>query len=46
VPLGVRTALTGDQSYPVPANVNVADYKSVGVWCKQYSVLFGAAALE
>ncbi len=46
VPLGLRTALTGDQSYPVPANVNVEDYKSVGIWCKQYSVLFGAAALK
>ena len=46
VPLGKRLALTGDQSYPVPAGVAVGDFKSVGVWCKRYAVLFGAAALE
>ena len=46
LPVGKRAALTGDQSYPVPASVNIDDYKSVGIWCKRYSVLFGAAALE
>ena len=46
VPIGKRLALTGDQSYPVPASVAIEDFKSVGIWCKRYSVLFGAAALE
>ena len=46
VPLGKRLALTGDQSYPVPAGLAVDDFKSVGVWCKRFAVLFGAAALE
>ena len=46
VPVGKRLALTGDQSYPVPASVAIDDFNSVGIWCKRYSVLFGAAALE
>ena len=46
VPIGKRLALTGDQSYPVPSSVAIDDFKSVGIWCKRYSVLFGAAALE
>ncbi len=45
-PLGKRSALTGDQSYPVPEGLDPDEIRSVGVWCKRYSVLFGAAALE
>ena len=46
IPLGKRTALTGDQSYPVPERLDLDEIRSVGVWCKRFSVLFGAAALE
>ena len=39
-----RKALTGDQSY-VLQSFDPARHRSVALWCKQYSVMFGAAAL-
>ena len=44
--LGPRKALTGAQSYPLPAGVDDEKWKSVVVWCKQYSVQFGVAPLK
>ncbi|NEO27058.1 MAG: DM13 domain-containing protein [Kamptonema sp. SIO4C4] len=38
-------AVTGTQRYPIPADVNVADYQSVAIWCRQFNATFGAAAL-
>lgn len=37
---------SGAQSYSIPANINLADYQSVAVWCRQFNATFGAAALE
>ena len=45
VTIGPRQALSGDQTYALPAGVDPAHYHSVGIWCQQYTVLFGAAAL-
>lgn len=45
VTLGPIKATTGDQAYAVPAGVDTRDFRSIGLWCAQYSVLFGAAAL-
>lgn len=35
----------GAQRYPIPATVNLADYQSVGIWCRRFDVTFGYAAL-
>jgi Electron transfer DM13 len=44
--LGVLKSTNGSQNYAVPANVDVAQYKSVVIWCKTFSVNFISAALE
>jgi len=46
VELGRLKGNRGDQVYPVPDDVEVGDYRSVSVWCKRFSVSFGAAALR
>ena len=43
--LGPRKALTGAQSYVLPDGVS-SRFKSVAIWCRTYSVMFGAAPLE
>ncbi|MEU8819357.1 DM13 domain-containing protein [Actinoplanes sp. NPDC048796] len=35
----------GDQVYRLPATVDPNDFRSVSIWCKRFSVSFGAAAL-
>jgi hypothetical protein len=35
----------GDQVYDVPAAVDLGGLRSVSIWCKRFSVSFGAAAL-
>lgn len=35
----------GAQSYTIPANIDVDDYKSVAIWCRKFNATFGAAAL-
>ncbi len=44
--LGPRKALTGAQSYILPDGVSPGAFKSVAIWCRTFSVMFGAAALE
>ncbi|MDS3862150.1 DM13 domain-containing protein [Thermosynechococcaceae cyanobacterium BACA0444] len=36
----------GAQSYTIPENVNLANYKSVGIWCRKFNATFGYAALQ
>ncbi|GAA2647143.1 DM13 domain-containing protein [Streptomyces spororaveus] len=43
--LGKLKGNKGDQNYPVPADVNVADFSSVTIWCDRFDVSFGAASL-
>jgi hypothetical protein len=45
VELGRLKGNHGTQVYDVPAGVDVTDYRSVTIWCKRFSVSFGAAAL-
>ncbi|WP_046777946.1 DM13 domain-containing protein [Streptomyces yangpuensis] len=45
VSLGELKGNKGDQNYPIPADVNLADYTSVSIWCDRFDVSFGAAAL-
>ena len=37
---------TGDQKYSLASDFDPRKFKSVAIWCKQFSVLFGAAALS
>jgi hypothetical protein len=46
VSLGKLKGNKGDQNYAIPADVNVADYSSVTIWCDRFDVSFGAAALR
>ncbi|WP_329287332.1 DM13 domain-containing protein [Streptomyces sp. NBC_00691] len=45
VSLGRLKGNKGDQNYPVPAGVDIADYSSVTIWCDRFDVSFGAAEL-
>ncbi len=38
--------LSGDFEYALPANTDLAAYKSVVIWCKQFTVAMGAAPLN
>ena len=46
VGLGPLKGNIGDQNYVIPGDVNLADYKSVVIWCEQFDVLFSAADLK
>jgi len=46
VALGPLKGNIGDQNYVIPNEVNLADYRSVVVWCEQFGVLFSAADLK
>ncbi|MFP3462208.1 DM13 domain-containing protein [Arthrobacter globiformis] len=43
--LGVIKGNQGNQVYTIPDGVDLARYKSVDLWCVQFSVSFGAAQL-
>ncbi len=46
ITVAARKALTGDQSYRLPESFDPNLYQSVGIWCEQFGVLFGAAQLQ
>ncbi|MBJ7899364.1 MAG: hypothetical protein GC158_05470 [Cyanobacteria bacterium RI_101] len=37
---------SGTQSYPIPASLNVDDFKSVAIWRRRFNATFGAATLK
>ena len=45
VDLGPIKGNIGDQLYDIPAGVDLAAFRTVDLWCVQFSVSFGAAAL-
>jgi hypothetical protein len=45
VDLGMIKGNQGDQLYDIPADVDLAAYPTVDLWCVQFAVSFGAAAL-
>jgi hypothetical protein len=45
VELGPMKGNKGDQNYDVPATVDLAQYRTVTIWCKRFSVNFGSAPL-
>ncbi len=44
--LGVIKGNIGDQNYTLSSDLNLAKYRAVSIWCKRFSVNFGAAALR
>ena len=44
--LGALTQKEGLQVYIVPASVNVDDFNEVYIWCRQFAVPLGVAALN
>jgi hypothetical protein len=46
VDLGSIKGNVGDQNYTLPSDLDLAKYRSVSIWCKRFSVNFGAAALK
>ncbi len=43
VSLGDLKGNKGNQNYPIPADVDLADYTAVSIWCERFAVSFGAA---
>ncbi|MEV4159198.1 DM13 domain-containing protein [Nonomuraea dietziae] len=43
--LGDLKGNKGDANYPIPADADLDSLTSVSIWCKRFSVSFGAAAL-
>ncbi len=43
--LGRLKGNRGDQAYLIPKRLDLAKYRSVTIWCKRFSVSFGAAEL-
>ncbi|MBW4552386.1 MAG: DM13 domain-containing protein [Aphanocapsa sp. GSE-SYN-MK-11-07L] len=39
-------SFSGVQSYPIPAEINLADYPSAAIWCRKFNATFGAARLS
>jgi hypothetical protein len=46
ISMGKLKSTTGKQSYEVPGNPDVADYKYIMIWCEQFTVVFGRAELQ
>jgi hypothetical protein len=46
IDLGSIKGNVGDQNYTLPSNLDLAKYRAVSIWCKRFSVNFGAAALK
>ena len=45
IDLGSLKGNIGDQNYGVPANVDLAKYRAVTIWCARFNVNFGTAPL-
>lgn len=37
---------SGAQRYAIPADVNVDEFRSAGIWCRQFNATFGVALLQ
>ena len=46
ITLGRIKSFNGKQRYAIPNNVNLANYKSVGIWCEEFNATFGFASLR
>jgi hypothetical protein len=46
IALGVLKGNIGDQNYSLGSDLDLAKYRAVSIWCKRFSVNFGAATLR
>jgi hypothetical protein len=46
IDLGVIKGNIGNQNYILGSDLDLAKYRAVSIWCKRFSVNFGAAALR
>lgn len=46
VDLGSIKGNIGDQNYEIPADVDLARFRTCTIWCKRFSVNFGSAPLS
>jgi hypothetical protein len=46
VNVGALQKINGDQTYAIASSVNLGDYKSVVIWCTEFSVNFISAGLQ
>jgi len=46
VDLGVIKGNLGDQNYMLASDLDLTKYRAVSIWCKRFSVNFGAAPLR
>ncbi len=46
ITLGRIKSFNGKQRYAIPNNINLANYKSVGIWCEEFNATFGFASLR
>ena len=46
IDLGVIKGNIGDQNYALGSDLDLGKYRAVSIWCKRFSVNFGAAALK
>jgi hypothetical protein len=46
VDLGMIKGNIGDQNYTLESDLDLTKYRAVSIWCKRFSVNFGAAALR
>lgn len=46
IDLGEMKGNIGDQNYNLRGDLDLAKYRAVSIWCKRFSVNFGAAALK
>lgn len=37
---------TGEQTYPIPADVDLDTYQSAAIWCREFNATFGVASLQ
>ena len=45
IDLGPMKGNRGDQNYDVPADIDLAKYRTTTIWCARFSVNFGSAPL-
>ncbi|MCL1470237.1 DM13 domain-containing protein [Argonema antarcticum] len=45
VNLGKLQKFSGTQRYPIPAAINISNFKSVAIWCRMANATFGYAML-
>ncbi len=44
--LGLLQRISGTQRYAIPADLNLSDFASVAIWCRQFNATFGYAQLN